>query len=103
MNTGRFQMTSAVGTRTDSLNQESRELRKDAEFNQATVQGQGQLVAPDLSLSGKIFQRNIKLDNGDQQVEYYFTLVMTDLKNGLAIWEDEATMGKRGSGKSATW
>ena len=103
MNSGKFQMTSAVGTRSDSMNQEARELRKDAEFNQATVQGQGQLVAPDLSLSGKIFQRNIKLDNGDQQVEYYFTLTFTDLKTGLVTWEDEVSMGKRGDGKSATW
>ena len=103
LNSGRCIMTTAVGSQQDAMNSEARKLRQSAEFNQDTVQKKGQLLAPELSLSGKIFQRNIKLDNGDQQVEYYFTLVMTDLKNGLAIWEDEATMGKSGSGKSATW
>ncbi|WDE96739.1 penicillin-binding protein activator LpoB [Lentisphaera profundi] len=103
LNSGKFVMTTAVGTQQDNMNTEARKLRQSAEFNQATVQEQGQLVAPDLSLAGKIFQRNIKLDNGDQQVEYYFTLMMTELKTGLALWEDEVTMGKRGSGKSATW
>ena len=103
LNSGKCIMTTAVGTQQDAMNIEARKLRESAEFNQETVQEQGQLVAPELSLAGKIFQRNIKLDNGDQQVEYYFTLMMTDLKTGLAIWEDEVTMGKRGSGKSATW
>ena len=103
LNSGRLIMTTAVGSQQDAMNSEARKLRESAEFNQDTVQQKGQLQAPELSLAGKIFQRNIKLDNGDQQVEYYFTLMMTDLKTGLAIWEDEAVMGKRGSGKSATW
>ena len=103
LNSGRLIMTTAVGSQQDAMNSEARKLRESAEFNQETVQQKGQLLAPELSLAGKIFQRNIKLDNGDQQVEYYFNLMMTDLKTGLAIWEEEVTMGKRGSGKSATW
>ena len=105
LNSGKCIITTAVSGKgeEDKMNTQARELRGNAEFNQATVQEKGQLVAPELSLNGKIFQRNIRLDNGDQQVEYYFSLTLTQLKTGLAIWEDEVVMGKRGSGKSVTW
>jgi len=105
LNSGKFTITTAVSGKgeEDKMNTQVRELRKDAEFNQATVQEQGQLIAPDLSLNGKIFQRNIRLDNGDQQVEYYFSLTLTELRTGLSKWEDEVMMGKRGDGKSVTW
>ena len=106
MKSGKAVISTAVtagGGAEDQMNYESRELRSNPEFNQATVQEQGQLIAPELSLHGKIFQRNFKLDNGDKQVEYYFTLTLTDLRTGISKWEDEVVMGKRGDGKSATW
>ena len=105
LNSGKCVVTTAVSANgaEDRMNFQARELRKDDEFNQNTVQQKGTLIAPDLSLSGKIMQKNIRLDNGDQQVEYYFMLTLTQLKTGLAIWEDEVVLGKRGSGKSVTW
>lgn len=78
-------------------------LRSDAEFNQQTVASKGQMIAPDLSLSGKIIQRNITVDKSTQQVEYYFQMSLTDINTGLAMWEDEKVIGKRGSNKSVAW
>jgi hypothetical protein len=103
LNSGKVFVTTAIGNDTDSMNKEARELKNDADFNQKTVQKKGTLVAPDMSLSGKILQRNIHMSNGKQQVEYYFMLSLTDIKTGLAVWEGESIIGKRGSGKSVAW
>ena len=103
MNTGMAVMTSAVGSGTDKLVSESRELRDSEEFDPNTVAQRGTLIAPDLSISGKIFQRNIRISKNKQQVEYYFQLRLSDIKRGLQFWQDEVVVGKRGSSKSVAW
>lgn len=106
LNSGRAVVTTAVGGNgpDDQANYQVREeLRGNAEFDQRGVQQQGTLQAPDLSLSGKILQRNIKMNGSRQQIEYYFMLTLTDLKSGLAIWENEYPIIKRASGKSVAW
>lgn len=103
LNSGQAVMTSAVGSGTDKLVQESRELRDSEEFDPNTVAQRRTLIAPDLSISGKIFQRNIRIDRNRQQVEYYFQLMLTDVKTGLRYWQDEVIVGKRGSSKSVSW
>jgi len=60
-------------------------------------------VLPELSLSGKILQRNLAIDRRNQQVEYYFNLTLTQIETGLAIWENETVIGKRGSSQTVTW
>ena len=80
-----------------------RDLRHSDEFKQASLQGKRNLYAPDLSISGKIIQKNFRINKRKQQVDYYFQLTLTDIKTGLAIWEDEKLIIKRGSNKSAAW
>jgi len=105
LKSGKVVVTTAVGANgpEDKMSKQARELREDDEFNQNTVQKKGTMVAPDLSLSGKILQRNVAMDDGKQQVEYYFMLTLTEIKTGLAWWEGETVIGKRGSGKSVSW
>jgi len=105
LNSGQVVMTSAVGAQssTDPLVQEARKLRESEEFDQNTIAAQKTLVAPELSISGKIFQRNIPYEKGAQQVEYYFELKVADLKSGLRLWQNETLIGKRGSNKSVAW
>ncbi len=105
LRSGKVVVTTAIGANgaEDKMSKQARELREDDEFNQNTVQKKGTMVAPDMSLSGKILQRNITMDNGKQQVEYYFMLSLTEIKTGLAWWEGETVIGKRGSGKSVAW
>ncbi|MCG8617752.1 MAG: penicillin-binding protein activator LpoB [Desulfobacterales bacterium] len=102
---GKVYVTTAVSADgpEDAMSLQARELRKSQEFNQKTVAKKGQMIAPDLSLSGKIIQRNLKVDSSTQQVEYYFHLTLTDIASGLGIWEDETVIGKRGSNKSVSW
>ena len=78
-----------------------------AEYDQETIAKTGTLIAPNMSLSGKMLQRNLKLESGwfssvDTRVEYYLQLTLTDLKTGLSVWEDEQPIIKEGT-HAPTW
>jgi len=103
LNSGKVYTTTAVGTSQDKMNKDARALREDDEFRNSSVAKKGTLVAPDMSLSGKILQRNINMGDGKVQVEYYFMLTLTDLSNGFATWEGETIIGKRASAKAVAW
>jgi PBP1b-binding outer membrane lipoprotein LpoB len=79
-----------------------RELRESQEYSQKNIAGGGEMVAPDLSLSGKFLQNNNRVDNG-QRVEYLFQLSLTDLHSGVAIWEDEVDIKKLGTNTTVAW
>jgi penicillin-binding protein activator len=108
MNSGQVTMTAAVGGKgaPDPMVQQSRDLRdseKSDEFKGDTLPGKGKIIAPELSISGKIFQRNVRYDNDLQQIEYYFQLRVADLSSGLVQWQKETLIGKRGSKKVVPW
>jgi uncharacterized protein (TIGR02722 family) len=103
LNSGQAVMTSAVGSGTDKLVHETRELRDSEEFDPSTVPERQTLIAPELSIAGKIFQRNIRYDRNRQQVEYYFQLQLSDVKSGLRFWQNEVIVGKRGDSRSVPW
>jgi uncharacterized protein (TIGR02722 family) len=108
LDSGQVVMTSAVGGKgaSDQMIYQTRDIRDSDvgdEFDSNTLAAKGQLIAPELSVSGKIFQRNIRYDNDRQQVEYYFQLQVTNLTNGLRFWQNETLIGKRGSNKSVAW
>ena len=108
MNSGQVVMTSAVGGKgaPDEMIYEMRDIRDSAtgdEFQQDTLAGKRTLIAPELSISGKILQRNLRYDSNRQQVEYYFQLRVTDLTTGLRFWQKESLIGKRGSNRSVSW
>jgi uncharacterized protein (TIGR02722 family) len=105
LNSGRMLVTTAVGANgpEDSMSYGARELRGNDEFNQSTVQKKRTLIAPDMSLSGKIIQINHSISSSKIQVDYMFQLTLTDIKTGLAYWEGEEIIINRGSGKTVTW
>ena len=91
----------------DTTSDKVRTKRSDAEYNQSTIAQKGTLIAPNMSLSGKMLQRNLKLESGwfssvDTRVEYYLQLTLTDLKTGLSVWEDERPIIKEGK-DAPTW
>jgi len=103
LNSGQAVMTSAIGSGSDELLHETRELRDSEEFDPGTTAQRQTLIAPELTISGKIFQRNIRYDRNTEQVEYYFQLKLSDVSSGLRFWQDEILIGKRGSSKSVSW
>lgn len=91
----------------DLTTEKMRSKRSDAEYDQNTIAKTGTLIAPNMSLSGKMLQRNLKLDSGwfssvDTRTEYYLQLTLTDLKTGLSVWEDEQPIIKEGT-HAPTW
>jgi len=101
---GRALTTTAVGLDgpEDESSKAVRELRADDEFNQTTIPGKGNLVSPDFSLSGKIIQNNAHAGR-IKQSEFAFQLSLTDLKTGLAVWEEEKLIVKQGSRAAVGW
>jgi len=107
-NSGQVVMTAAVGGKgaPDEMIYKTRDLRDSDvadEFKEESLAAKHQLIAPELSISGKIIQRDVRYDQKRQQVEYYFQLRITDLTTGLVFWQKEEVIGKRGSNKSVSW
>lgn len=110
INSGRAQVTTGFENgraAEDETTYYVRDMRGNAEYDASTIVGQGTLIAPNVSLSGKMLQRNLKLKSGwfssvDTRVEYYLQLTLSDVKTGLALWEDEQPIIKEGD-HAPTW
>ena len=86
----------------DNMVMASSQLRKSGEFNQANVRKKASLAAPELSLSGKITQREFTV-SGKKRIEYRFSLSITELSNGLTIGEGEKKIKKIADKNTMTW
>jgi uncharacterized protein (TIGR02722 family) len=100
VNSGRAEITTNF-TGEDSTSDKVRANRSNSEYDSSTIAAKGTLVAPNLSLSGKMLQRNLKLDTSwfdsrDSRVEYYLQLTLTNVKTGLSVWEEEQPIIKEG-------
>ncbi|MDO6561819.1 penicillin-binding protein activator LpoB [Amphritea sp. 1_MG-2023] len=104
LRSGKVMTTTAIGLHgaEDKMNSVYSELSQSKKVDRNSVVKQA-LTAPNMSLSGKIIQRNNRVDDGRQLVEYYFQLSLTDLKHGLAVWEGETPIRKIGSAKGTSW
>lgn len=105
LQSGKAVMTTAVSENgpEDETTFIARDKRDNDEFNQDSIAKKGTLLAPDMSLTGKIIQRNAGLDKKRQIVDYYFQLTLSDISSGLAFWENESKITKVGSNKSVIW
>ena len=103
-NSGKFILTMAFagsGGSKDTMLDSVRNARGNDEVNQYGVAEKGKIIAPELSLSGKIIQRNTKVKS-KQRVDYFFLLTLTDLKSGLVVWDNEVNIIKMGK-KTSAW
>ena len=106
MNNNKVMVTSAMAATDDNRSgmiNGARTARGNAEFNQATVAQAGQLVAPSHTSYGKIIQREIPMDNGDKQIEYYFQMRLVEIATGLQWWQGQVPIVKRTDGRTPTW
>jgi uncharacterized protein (TIGR02722 family) len=100
-NSSQVVITSAVGGRSsvDKMVHDIRDVRDSEyseEFKSESLMEKEQLIAPELSISGKIFQNSLSYDKERVQREYYFQLKLTELASGLRLWQKEVLIGKRG-------
>ncbi len=91
----------------DETTHNVRDTRGNDEYDQSTIAKKGTLVAPNLSLSGKMIQRNLPVQTGwfdrnDSRVEYYLQLTLSDVNTGLSVWEEEKPIVKEGT-RVPTW
>ena len=105
LQSGKVLVTTAISAdgAEDEMSMRLRELRQSEEFDQKTIAAKNTMAGADLSLSGKIIQKNVRLDKDKEQTEYYFQLSLTDVVRGLAVWEGETVIGKRGRSDSVSW
>lgn len=81
----------------------SRALADSQLINQATVQQKGTVYAADVSLFGRIAQRDLAVDKKYKKIEYIFSLSLTDLKTGMEIWSDKQVIRKITDKNTLTW
>ncbi len=104
LNSGKVITTTAVGAggAEDELSKQVRQLQESKLFDQSTVAKNNTLIAPELSLSGKIIQRTNKVGSA-QQNDYYFQLTITNIQTGLAFWEFEQIISKLTTQNNFIW
>lgn len=78
----------------DKSSKQVRKLEDDDMFNQDTVQKNGTAIAPDMSLGGEIVQQKTKSGRMEESY-FFFHMVLTDLKTGLGVWEDNVEIAKQ--------
>jgi hypothetical protein len=96
LRSGKAITTTAVGAAgaEDAATRQVRDLQEDEMFDQRTVQPMGTVISPDFSLSGEITQQSTTLGRASESY-FYFHMVLTDLKTGLGVWEDEVEVAKQ--------
>jgi uncharacterized protein (TIGR02722 family) len=96
LRSGKALTTTAVGGNgaDDQATRQVRKLENDDLFNQKTVQKHETAIAPDMSLSGEIVQQYT--EEGRKRESYFvFHMALTDLKTGLAMWEENIEIVKQ--------
>jgi penicillin-binding protein activator len=104
LRSGKALTTTAVGANgpEDKASKQVRKLEDDDMFNQATVQKAGTAIAPDMSLAGEIVQQ--RTTSGRMRESYFFFhMTLTDLKTGLAVWEDNVEIAKQAEKPLMGW
>lgn len=92
---GKFQIVNAGrNEKIEKLIKESRKMRNNKEYNQYTTIEEGNLIAPEYALTGKITQIDKPIGD-DAIVEYSFSLILTNLKLGTTQWASTETIAKK--------
>ncbi|RDU53707.1 penicillin-binding protein activator LpoB [Helicobacter sp. MIT 00-7814] len=105
-NSGKFKLSLALagtGAQQDKMVDKVRSAtRGNEEYDQYSTIEKGQLKGAQLSLSGKIWQKNVKV-GGKQRTDYFFLLTLLDLATGEVVWDDEVNIIKLGNNSSVSW
>lgn len=78
-------------------------MRESDNFNQDTVARKGNFIGAEYELTGKFLQKNSRAGKNHQQVDYTFQLALTHLETGIAVYEYEKDIIKRGTNKTVAW
>jgi uncharacterized protein (TIGR02722 family) len=94
--TGKVATSTTFGN--DAESKIGQELAQERQF----LNKGGGVLNPDYTLTGKVIEDTNRNGNKREKV-YFFHLALTDMRNGLAIWEEEKAIVKQGSRSSVGW
>jgi len=80
----------------------SRNLANSAIMDQSTVMQNGTVTAADMSLFGRISQREF-IVSGQKKIEYLFSLSLTNLRTGIEVWSNQEVITKLTDKNTRTW
>ncbi|TXE85854.1 penicillin-binding protein activator LpoB [Campylobacter volucris] len=77
--------------------------KDDDRYDKSTVFKNRTQISASLTLQGRIDQKNIKLNDGKTQVEYFFVMKLAEKVSGLVVWQKTTRINKLGSSKTVSW
>ncbi len=99
---GTVKTTSAFGADRSENIALSRELAGSSLVDQSTVQKNNTVKAFDLTLEGRISQKNSTVGN-KKMIEYIFSLNLIDMRDGTELWSDKKVITKLTDKDTQTW
>ena len=99
---GTVKTTSAFGADRSENIALSRELVGSSLVDQSTVQKNNTVKAFDLTLEGRISQKNSTVGN-KKMIEYIFSLNLIDMRDGTELWSDKKVITKLTDKDTQTW
>ncbi|MBQ8294644.1 MAG: penicillin-binding protein activator LpoB [Alphaproteobacteria bacterium] len=100
---GNVKATNSFGSNRNSDVAASRELAESSLVDKSTVKKNNTVKAFDLSLTGRISQKNTNVDRRNKLIEYTFDLSLTDVSDGTELWSDYKIIKKLVDKDTQTW
>lgn len=105
INSGKFAASATQGN--DSATQDNMDDlisdKDDDRYDRSTIFKNRTQISASLTLQGRIDQKNIKLNDGKTQVEYFFVMKLAEKISGLVVWQKTTRINKLGSSKTVSW
>jgi len=89
-----------IGGESDIASKEARARQEDDRIDQS--EERSERTAPDYALTFKLLEETARAGKV-RQTTYIFQMSLTDVRTGLAVWEDEQSITKQGTKPSVGW
>ncbi len=99
---GRVKTTDAFGENRSKNVALARQLNDSAMVDKSTVKKNNTVKAFDLTLEGRIAQRNSTVGR-NKMIEYIFSLNLIDMADGTELWSDKKVITKLTDKNTQTW
>lgn len=99
---GKVKTTSAFGDNRSKNIAMSRQLAGSSLVDKSTVKKNNTVKAFDLTLEGRISQKNSNVGN-KKMIEYIFSLSLIDMGDGTELWSDKKVITKLTDKNTQTW
>ena len=99
---GKVKTTNAFGDNASKNIALSRQLKDSSLVDKSTVKKNNAVKAFDLTLEGRIAQKNSNVGN-KKMIEYIFSLNLIDMGDGTELWSDKKVITKLTDKNTKTW